>query len=198
VTASTPDSFAGPQGKGKVVVVTGPSGVGKSTLLAAARDRLDLDFSVSATTREPRSGETEGVHYFFLDRPEFQRRIEAGRMLEWAEVYGNLYGTPAEPVEQSVKAGRTVIMDIDLQGARQVHEKLPGATLVMILPPDEQELQRRLRSRGTESPEQLERRISKATEEIRQGRASGIFDHFVVNDNLDRAVDELVNIITQE
>jgi guanylate kinase len=191
------DRFS-PETKGKVVVVTGPSGVGKSTLLAGARDRLDLDFSVSATTRQPRQGEVDGVHYFFLDRPEFERRIEAGRMLEWAQVYDNLYGTPAEPVQRSVEAGRTVIMDIDLQGARQVREKLPSATLVMILPPDERELERRLRDRGTESPEQLERRIGKATEEIRQGRASGIFDHFVVNDDLDRAVDELVNIITRE
>jgi guanylate kinase len=186
------------QARGKVVVITGPSGVGKSTLLSSVRERLEVVFSVSATTREPRPGELDGRDYYFLSPEEFRRRVEENRMLEWAEVYGNLYGTPREPVAQAVARGQTVVMDIDLQGARQVHEKMPEARFVMILPPDEQELRRRLRGRGTESPQQLARRIGQAQEEIRRGRESGIFDHFVVNDRLDRAVDELKNILQQE
>ncbi len=183
---------------GKVVVVTGPSGVGKSTLLSRLREEMDVVFSVSATTRGPRPGETDGQSYYFLSREEFQKLIDENEMLEWAEVYDNLYGTPAGAVREAVQAGRTVIMDIDLQGALQVSLKMPKATFVMILPPDEEELKRRLTGRGTESPGQLAQRIGKAQEEIQQGRRSGIFDHYVVNDQLDRAVEELKSILHQE
>lgn len=183
---------------GKVVVVTGPSGVGKSTLLSRLREEMDVAFSVSATTRSPRPGETEGQSYYFLSRGEFQKRIDENEMLEWAEVYDNLYGTPAGPVQQAVRAGRTVVMDIDLQGAIQVNAKMPEATFVMILPPDEDELRRRLIGRGTENPAQLAQRIGKAQKEIQQGRSSGVFDHYVVNDQLDRAVEELKDILQQE
>jgi guanylate kinase len=177
------------------VVVTGPSGVGKSSILAKVREQTGADFSISATTRPPRGAEQNGREYYFLDRAGFEKKVAAGDMLEWAEVYGEYYGTPAEPVREALAKGRTIVMDVDVQGAEQIHETLPQALLILIVPPDEDELERRLRGRKTESEEKLQQRLSKACREMAQARASGIFDVEIVNDELDRAVRETIETI---
>lgn len=183
---------------GKVVVVTGPSGVGKSTILREALRRTDAAYSVSATTRDPRPGELDGRDYRFVSRQTFERMIADGELLEWAEVFGHYYGTPAKPVRQARDDGKTMILEIDVQGGIQVHEKMPQAAFVLVLPPDEAELKRRLAARGTESAEVLQRRFTKAKEEILAAQRSGIYTHTVVNDDLARAIDAVVGIVTQE
>jgi len=184
--------------KGKVVVISGPSGVGKSTIVQAVVARTGAAFSVSATTRRPRPGEADGREYRFLDRATFDRMVAEGRMLEWAEVFGDRYGTPADFVRQCLAAGRTVILEIDVQGGIQVHEKMPRAVFVLILPPDEQKLRQRLSGRGTEDPGTVERRFRKASEEIRTALDSGVYTHKVINDDLDEAIGRVVDIVTQE
>jgi len=184
--------------EGKLVVITGPSGVGKSTIVREAIRRTGAEYSVSATTRRPRQGEVDGRHYRFVDRAAFERMIDRGELLEWAEVFGELYGTPAGPVRQAVEAGKTVILEIDVQGGLQVRRAAPDATGVLILPPDEEELARRLAGRGSESEEALARRLAKSKEEIRAAEASGAYNHRVVNDDLDAAIDRVVRIVTQE
>lgn len=183
---------------GKCVVVTGPSGAGKSTILRAALERTGARFSVSATTRSPRAGETHGRDYLFLSREQFEEMIARGELLEWAEVFGHYYGTPAGPVREAVARGETIVLDIDVQGGIQVHEKAPEATFVLIVPPSMEVLERRLRERGTEDARSLRRRLAKARSEIEQAEASGVYDRRVVNDDLDRAVDEMVSIIDKE
>ncbi|MFW5839680.1 MAG: guanylate kinase, partial [Planctomycetota bacterium] len=134
---------------GLAVVATGPSGVGKTTILSEVRKRMECEFSISATTRQPRGGETDGVDYYFLSKQEFMEKVESGDMLEWAQVYGEYYGTPAGPVRQARARGKTIVMDVDVQGAEQIHESLPDALLLLIVPPDEDELEKRLRGRKT-------------------------------------------------
>jgi guanylate kinase len=182
---------------GLAVVVTGPSGVGKSSILRRVVEQLDAVFSTSATTRPARPGEQDGQDYFFLDRRTFQDKVQSGQMLEWAEVYGEYYGTPAEPVRRAVEDGKIVVMDVDFQGAAQLHEKLPQALLLLIVPPDEAELQRRLRGRKTETEEKLQDRLGKARREMAQARESGIFDAEIVNDRLERAVAETIDTIQE-
>ncbi len=182
---------------GLAVVVTGPSGVGKSSILRRVVEQLDAVFSTSATTRSARAGEQDGEEYFFLDRKTFQDKVRTGQMLEWAEVYGEYYGTPAEPVRRAVQDGKIVVMDVDFQGAAQLHEKLPQALLLLIVPPDEAELERRLRGRKTETEEKLQDRLGKARCEMAQARESGIFDAEIVNDRLDRAAAETIDIIQE-
>jgi guanylate kinase len=182
---------------GLAVVVTGPSGVGKSSILRRVVEQLDAVFSTSATTRPARPGEQDGQDYFFLDRRTFQDKVQSGQMLEWAEVYGEYYGTPAEPVRRAVEDGKIVVMDVDFQGAAQLHEKLPQALLLLIVPPDEAELQRRLRGRKTETEEKLQDRLGKARREMAQARDSGIFDAEIVNDRLERAVAETIQTIQE-
>lgn len=184
------------QATGKLVVVTGPSGVGKSTLLEAALARCDAVYSVSATTRKPRPGEVDGVDYQFVDRRRFEAMIAEQALLEWAEVYGEYYGTPAEPVRRGLAQGQTLVMDLDVQGGRQVHQHMPGAEFVFILPPNEEELRRRLAGRGSESPQAVERRFSLAQKEIAEAKASGVYNREIVNDQLEPAVEELVGILT--
>ncbi len=180
---------------GKLVVITGPSGVGKGTICEAVVRRTGAAYSVSATTRPPRPGEVDGRHYRFVDRETFERMIADDKLLEWAEVFGELYGTPEAPVEEAIAAGRTVILEIDVQGGLQVHRKRPGATFVLILPPDEAELSRRLRGRGSEAPAAAERRLAKAKEEIALAQDSGAYNHVVVNDDLEAAIGRLVEIV---
>ncbi|MFW6062148.1 MAG: guanylate kinase [Planctomycetota bacterium] len=180
---------------GRLVVVTGPSGAGKSTILRRVLSRTEAHFSVSATTREPREGELSGRDYFFVSRSTFEDMIEAGEMLEWAEVHGALYGTPAAPVVEKVSEGATVVLDVDVQGGLQVHQKHPEGTFVLIVPPKMDELRRRLEGRGTESQEKVERRLAKADEELKTARRSGVYNYEVVNDDLDRAIDELEDIV---
>jgi guanylate kinase len=149
-------------------------------------------FSVSYTTRRPRSGEVEGRHYRFVTEEEFSRLIEAEAFLEWAEVFGERYGTPAAEVQRALDAGRDVLLELDIQGARTVREKMPQAMLVFLRPPSEEELARRLAARGTESGDRLQTRMMEARQETAE---SSWFDHVVVNDQVDEAVAEVLGII---
>jgi guanylate kinase len=151
-----------------------------------------LRLSVSATTRPPRPNETDGVDYVFVDDEEFARLARTGGLLEWAEVFGHRYGTPVRPVEEALRRGDDVVLEIDVQGAHQVRERMPSAVLVLLEPPSPDELERRLRERATESEERLAERLATADWELAQ---HAWFDHVIVNDDLDRAVDTLVAII---
>ncbi|MEN9207650.1 MAG: guanylate kinase [Gloeomargarita sp. GMQP_bins_120] len=174
---------------GRLIVLTGPSGVGKGTLLKRLCQRHpQLQVSVSLTTRPPRPGEIPGQSYIFVSREEFEAAIAAGALLEWAEYAGNYYGTPRQPVEQALQRGQWVILEIELQGARQIRRSFPQATLVFICPPDWQTLEQRLRQRGQDSETAMQKRLAHAREEL---QATPEFDACIVNDDLDRAVQEL-------
>jgi len=170
-------------GMGKLIVLTGPSGVGKGTLLRSLLQRHpDLYLSVSATTRQPRPGEVDGKDYFFLTRPQFERMIANGEFLEWAEFAGNLYGTPKSAVEEQIRRGQWVILEIELEGARQVRESFANAFRIFILPPSLPELEYRIRNRGTDTEEAIARRLQRAKEEI---DAATEFDLQIVNDDFE-------------
>jgi len=181
-----------PDRKGKLLVVTGPSGVGKSTIIGEVLRRVDVDYSVSATTRNPRSGEMDGRDYRFMKVTEFEKMIDAGDLLEWARIFGNYYGTPRAPVEESIAMGRTVILEIDVQGGLQVYKKMPEETFVLIVPPSRDELRSRLDSRGTESEETLQRRLERSEEELKLARESGIYTNEIVNNQLETTIEKLV------
>jgi len=167
--------------------------VGKGTVVRRVlRAAPDLVLSVSVTTRPRRSTEREGVDYVFVGDADFDRMIEAGELLEWAEVFDSRYGTPAEPIRRALESGRNALVEIDVQGARQVRDRLPEAVLIFLEPPSIGELRRRLRLRGTEDPERLERRLAKAEQEL---EAAAWFDHRVVNDDLERAASQVAAII---
>ena len=173
-----------------LVVLSGPSGVGKSTVVKALRaEHPEVWLSVSATTRFPRPGETHGVHYRFVSREEFAELVESGGLLEWAEFAGNLYGTPRQPVLDHLAAGRPVVLEIDLQGARQVRALMPAAKLVFLAPPSWDELVRRLTGRGTEDAAVVERRLAVAREEL---AAEPEFDVTLVNTSVPEVVGQLV------
>ncbi|MDO4791097.1 MAG: guanylate kinase [Buchananella hordeovulneris] len=178
----------------RLVVLAGPTAVGKGTLVAELRRRHpDLFVSISATTRGPRPGEEDGVHYHFVTREQFEALVADGQMLEWAEVHGvNLYGTPRGPVEAELAAGRSALVEIDLVGARQVRQAMPEALLVFVVPPSWEELERRLVGRGTEDEEERTRRLATAKVEL---AARGEFDREVVNDDVARATGELEEIL---
>jgi guanylate kinase len=182
---------------GKLVVVSGPSGVGKTTIVREVLKRSGAEYSISATTRQRRAGEVDGRDYRFVDRPAFEEMARRGEMLEWAEVHGNLYGTPARPVEEAVAAGKTIVLELDVQGGIQVRRKAPDATMVWIMPPSHEELARRLRGRGSESEESFHRRLAKAKDEIETAKASGAYDCVVVNDDLEKAINEILRIVKQ-
>ncbi|MCE3549963.1 guanylate kinase [Pseudonocardia sp. RS11V-5] len=177
------------------MVLAGPSGVGKSSIVDRLRSELpDLHFSVSATTRAPREGEVEGIHYHFVDPAEFDRLIVDGELLEWAEVHGGLQrsGTPREPVERELAAGHPVLVEVDLQGARSVKRVMPESVTVFVEPPSFEELARRLTDRGTETPAVRERRLRTAIEEM---AARDEFDVVVINDEVQAVVDRLVELL---
>lgn len=174
-------------------VVSGPSGVGKSTVVARVLQlRPDVWLSVSATTRAPRPGERDGREYYFLTPEDFAARAGAGQMLEWAHFAGNSYGTPRAPVEEHLAAGRPVLLEIELQGARQVRRAMPGCVLVFLAPPSVEELARRLSGRGTEDGDSMRARLEHAEQEM---AAQGEFDHVVRNVDVDRAAAELAGLI---
>lgn len=179
---------------GDVTVISGPSGVGKGTIVRAlASAHAEVWVSVSATTRPPRPGEVDGRDYFFISDADFDGLIATEGLLEWAEVHGSArYGTPKAPVLAAVSEGRRVILEIELQGSRQVRTRLPGARYVFIAPPDRETLLERLRGRGTETEAQVRRRLETANTEL---AAAEEFDHVIVNDELGRAVAELVDLL---
>lgn len=189
-----PTGAGGETAPAPVAVLAGPTAVGKGTVSAAIRARYpQIWLSVSATTRAPRPGEVDGVHYRFVGEEEFSRLVEDGQMLEWAVVHGrNKYGTPRGPVEEKVAEGRPVLLEIDLAGARQVRESLPDARFVFLAPPDWDTLVQRLVGRGTEDEEERERRLATARVEL---AAEDEFDLTIVNDSVDRAADELARLL---
>ena len=179
--------------RGRLIVVSGPSGAGKSTLIKASLQAVpELAYSVSATTREPRPGEVDGMDYIFLSRREFERWIEEGRFLEWAEYSGNLYGTPEQKVEEFLDEGKSVILELELQGARQVQVKRPDAVMVFVRAPSLEETRRRLTGRATESEEALESRLATAVREV---AARDEFDHEVINENREQARKDMIEKI---
>lgn len=182
--------------KGSLFIITGPSGAGKGSVLSRVLPSLENVFlSVSATTREPRPGEEDGVNYYFISRERFDEMVERGELLEHAEYVGNCYGTPEGPVNRRLEDGQDVILEIEVQGALIVKEKRPDAVLVFIVPPSFDILERRLRNRGTEAEEVVEKRLQKARAECAH---MGDYDFIVVNDLLDDAVRDLSAIITAE
>jgi guanylate kinase len=176
--------------RGRLIVVSGPSGAGKSTLIKASLEAVpELAYSVSATTRDPRPGEEGGIAYIFLSREEFERWISDGRFLEWAEYSGNLYGTPEQKVEEFLEDGKSVVLEIELQGARQVKKKRPDAVMVFVRAPSLEETRRRLTGRATETEEAMESRLATAVGEV---AALEEFDHEVVNADRERARGDMI------
>jgi guanylate kinase len=179
--------------RGRLIVVSGPSGAGKSTLIRTALDAIpELAYSVSATTRAPREGEVDGRDYIFLSREEFEKRISESGFLEWAEYSGNLYGTPEQRVEEYLRSGLSVILEIELQGARKVRQKRPEAVMIFVRAPSLEETRKRLEGRATEDLEAMEARMTTALTEV---AARSEFDYEVVNDDRERAREEMIETI---
>ena len=188
-------SAGGGPGTGRVVVLSGPSAVGKSTVVKCLRERIpNLHFSVSATTRSPRPGEVDGVDYHFVSPARFQQLIDQGALLEWAEIHGGLHrsGTLAQPVRDATAAGVPVLIEVDLAGARSIKKAMPEAVAVFLAPPSWEDLESRLIGRGTETPEVIRRRLDTARTEL---AAQGDFDEVVVNSRLESACAELVSLL---
>jgi guanylate kinase len=181
--------------KGKLIVISGPSGVGKGTICAEVCRRLpSVYINVSATTRPKAASEVNGREYWFVSAAEFEGLKKDGKLLEYAEVFGNMYGTPREGVDRALSEGKTVILEIDVQGGRSVKSVYPEAVSIFILPPDTKELERRLEGRGRETIEAAQRRLQKAGKEM--GEAEKFYDYKVVNDNLEKAIQRVIGIIS--
>lgn len=182
--------------RGKLIILCGPSGVGKGTLLAKVLKNLpDATVSISATTRLPRSGEIDGKNYFFISKEQFIKDIENGEFLEWAEYAGNYYGTPIKAVQKSLEEGISVILEIEIQGASQIKEKINDVVMIFILPPSFEELKTRLKGRNTETEESIAKRLAIMEEEMAKSHE---FDYLIINDSLERASQELQNVILSE
>jgi guanylate kinase len=179
--------------KGILFVIAAPSGAGKTTLIRRIREQFpDLVYSISCTTRAPRKGEIDGVHYYFLSRDKFEEMVEQDKFFEWKEVHGNLYGTPVDPVQHALAQGKRMVLDIDVEGAKEVFRKVPEAVGIFVNAPDMATLEKRLRSRDTESEEVIATRLRNAQQEI---VSAGIFQYQIINDKLNKAVEDLANII---
>lgn len=184
------------QEKGKLIVISGPSGAGKSTVVfKAIEGREDVCFSTSVTTRKPRPGEVDGREYFFVDPDRFKEMVENDELLEYAEYVANSYGTPRAYVEEKLEAGLNVLLDIEVQGARQVHEKMPDAVKIFIIPPSLETLEKRLKGRGTDTERAIEARLIRARQEYQE---ADFYDYLIINDDADKAAKELSAIILAE
>lgn len=182
--------------KGLLIVVSGPSGAGKGTICKEVLSRRDdINVSISATTREPRKGEVEGVNYFFITREAFEEKIEQEAFIEYAEVYKNLYGTPKDYALEKISQGENILLEIDIQGALQVKKRYPEGVFIFILPPSMKELRNRIIGRGSETPESLERRFSSAFEEI---EFVNQYDYYIINDQVEKAANLMEAIIDAE
>lgn len=178
---------------GQLIVFTGPSGVGKGTLLHRLLERHpDIQLSISATTRQPRAGEEHGKHYYFVTRSEFESMVQQDQLLEWAEFAGNYYGTPRQPLDAMISRGHVVILEIELEGARQVRHTVPTAQQIFVLPPSLEELETRIRGRGQDSDTAIAKRLARAQIEI---AAADEFDTQIINDDLERALSDLEKAI---
>lgn len=187
--ATTPESPS----LGKLIVLTGPSGVGKGTLMQKLLQlHPELYYSVSATTRSPRPGEINGQNYYFITRSQFEKLVAQGELLEWAEFAGNYYGTPRAAVLEQIQSGKLVILEIELEGARQIKASYPNALSIFILPPSFSELEKRIRGRGQDSQEAIARRLNRAQEEI---EAAAEFDIQIVNDDLETALNQIEAVL---
>ena len=185
--------------RGCLIVISGPSGTGKTSICKALLEQLPgTVWSVSVTTRPPRPGEVNGRSYKFVSKEEFEAKQEAGELLESAEYIGHRYGTPRRPVEEALAAGRNVVMEIDVQGGMQVAKKMPESVRIFVLPPNMESLRARLEGRRTEAAAQLARRLTEADGEIAIARDSGCYKHFVVNDVLETTVEQVRRIIEEE
>ncbi len=178
--------------RGILVVISGFSGAGKGTIMKELIRRYDYFLSVSATTRRPRTGEEDGKDYYFHTREEFQQMIDNGELIEWAEYVGNYYGTPKKYVEEQLANGRDVLLEIEMQGGMLVKEQFPDALLIFISPPSAKALKERLTGRGTESPEEIEKRLLRAVEEVKYMKE---YDYIIVNDVLEDAIDKVNDLI---
>lgn len=182
--------------KGLLLVVSGPSGAGKGTICKALLNKNDqIKLSVSATTRKPRNGEVHGVNYFFIEKEEFTKMIENGEFLEYAQIYDNFYGTPKAAIIECLEKGQDVILEIEMQGARQIKEVYPEGVFIFVLPPSLEELKSRIVGRGTETQEEIEKRFSCAVEEINQ---IVNYDYFIVNEDIEKSVSDVEAIICAE
>lgn len=181
---------------GLALVISAPSGAGKTTIISSLRSKFpDVVYSVSCATRTPREGEIDGVDYHFMERERFMNLVSQGRLLEWKEVHGNLYGTLAAPVFSALEAGRIVILDVDVHGAAEIFQKIPSAVGVFIAPPNLTVLEERLRSRGADDEAAIRRRLAAAAEEM---KAAAGFTYVIVNDDLERAVEETAQVLLRE
>ena len=179
--------------KGRILVISGPSGVGKSTLIRAVRERIDnIGYSVSHTTRSPRPKETDGVDYHFVDKNTFKEMIDKDSFVEWAQVYDKFYGTSYGSIDEKINAGQDVILDIDVQGAKSIKEKVDNTLFIFIFPPSKEILEKRLRDRATDNPDAIEKRIKTATEELTNSKW---YDYLIVNDDLNKAIKDLESVI---
>lgn len=182
--------------KGCLIVVSGPSGTGKGTVCSALLEKhKEIAYSISATTRQPRTGEVDGVNYYFLAKNVFEKMIEDGELLEWAEVYGNYYGTPLKKIQERLAVGQDILLEIDTQGAMSVKEKFPDEIYIYIMPPSLKELERRLKTRGTDSAESIERRLKSAAGEMEIAER---YNYIVVNEQVEQAVEQIAAIIDAE
>ena len=176
-------------------MISGPSGVGKSTVCHRLCDLLPANFSVSVTTRPPRPGERNERDYRYVSHDEFNAMRDAGELLEWAQVYGHLYGTPLSAVREAIEKGKSIILEIDIQGCVQVRSKMPDAHTFFLMPPSSEEQQRRIEGRRTDAAEAIRERLAKADGEIRYASESGCYDHFVINDNLEQTIQNIKSLI---